>query len=191
MRRIWLTGLAGAVVVAAMGLGTTLALFTAQAGPSLNQATAGTVQIEANRDNGDTVPGPMFYIGPGGGLYGTGAWAPGDEFHRVLDVENIGSLDAWLTGVSAQQEDGDRSLADLLQVRVTTDPLGANVVAAGTLGAFIDATQPFTPPLGHYVGDVQQLHFWVAMPLSANNSYQGQSVQVGFTVYAEQMAHNP
>jgi predicted ribosomally synthesized peptide with SipW-like signal peptide len=184
-------GLAAAVAVAAVGVGTTLAVFTAQAGPSGNQVTAGTVQIEATRDNGDTVPGPMFYIGPGGGLYGTGLWAPGDEVERVLDVENVGSLDAWLTGVTAQLEAGDMTLANLLQVKVTTDPAGTNVVASGTLGAFLASMQAFTPPLSHDVGDVQQLHFFVELPLSAGNSYQGQSVQVGFTVHAEQKAHNP
>lgn len=191
MRRLLLAALAALVAAAAAGAGATYALFSAASGANANQVTAGTLEIEAYRDNGDTVPGPMFYIGPGGGLYPTGHWAPGDEVHRVLQVENIGSLDGWLKRVRAALTAGDRSLADQLLVTVSTDPGKTNVIASGTLGNFIDADQSFASPISIDVGDLIDLHFFVQLPLSTGNSYQGQSVEVSFAVYAEQKAHNP
>lgn len=191
MKRLWLA-LAAALLMVGLGGATTLALFTAQAPSVNNQFTAGTLMLTADRDNGDSVPGPMFYIGPGGGLMATGVWAPGDEFHRVLQVENTGTLDAMLKQVRATLESGNRYLADKLSVRVSTDAAGAHVVASGTLGQFLDADQAFTGgPIAADVGDVINLHFWVGLPLGADNSYQNQSSVVSFAVYAEQKAHNP
>lgn len=192
MKRIWLLAIAAVLVLSVAGGAVTLALFSAQAAPSNNQFMAGTLVIEANRDNGDTVPGPMYYIGPGGGLYPTGYWAPGDEHHRVLQVENTGSLDAWLKHVRASLDAGSRYLADKLEVKVTSDPAGMVVLAQGTLGQFIDADQPFMGgPISADVGDVIDLHFWVKLPLNADNSYQSLSAVASFSVYAEQKAHNP
>lgn len=35
------------------------------------------------------------------------------------------------------------------------------------------------------------LHFWVGLPLDADNSYQNLSAVASFAVFAEQKAHNP
>jgi predicted ribosomally synthesized peptide with SipW-like signal peptide len=192
VKRTWLLAIMAAVLVAAVVSGVTLALFSASTSPQQSQLTAGTLQITGDRDNGDQVPGPMFYIGPGGGLYETGLWAPGDEFHRVFQIENTGSLDAWLKHVRAALQSGSRPLADKLQVKVTADPGGLNVLAAGTLGQFIDGDMAFAGgPISADVGDVVDLHFWVSLPLNADNTYQNLSCVASFTVYAEQKAHNP
>lgn len=191
MKRMLLAAMAVLMAAVAAGAGVTYALFTASTGPANNQITAGTLEIESFRDNGDTVPGPMFYIGPGGGLFPTGHWAPGDEVHRVLQVENVGSLDGWLKHVRATLTAGDRSLADQLLVTVSTDPGKTNVIASGTLGDFIDADQTFAAPISIDVWDLIDLHFFVKLPLSTSNSFQGQSAEVSFTVYAEQKRNNP
>ena len=192
MKRLVALALSAVVLLTIIGGGATFALFTAQTTNTNSQITAGTLAITADRDNGDTVPGPMFYIGPGGGLMATGEWAPGDAYHRVLQVENTGSLAAWLKHVRASLDSGSRALADKLSVKVTTDAAGAQVVAQGTLGQFIDADQAFTGgPISADAGDVIDLHFWVMLPLNADNSYQGLSAVASFTVYAEQKAHNP
>jgi hypothetical protein len=193
MKRTWLLALTALVAILGIGgAAVTMALFTAQAGPGNNEITAGTLQITADRDNGDMVPGPMFYIGPGGGLYPTGYWAPGDTQHRVLQVENTGSLDAYLKHLRASLDSGSRALADELQVKVTGDVAGNNILAQGTLGQFIDNDQPFIGgDIPAAVGDVVDLHFFVTLPLGADNSYQGMAAVASFSVYAEQQAHNP
>lgn len=203
MKRIWLLASA-ALVVALMAVGgATLALFSATAGPADNTFVAGTLVIEANRDQGDGVPGPMYYFDTSGGggsppnQYPTGYLAPGDgglsveSLHRVLQVENVGSLDGKLTMIGADLQSGSKYLADKLNLWITTDPDGLNVIATGTVGSFIDADQSFSPALEAYVGSVVDLHFWVGFPLDADNSYQGLTAVVRFTAYAEQLDNNP
>jgi hypothetical protein len=197
MKRIWILAVAFVVMAAVAAGGLTLALFTAQGSNAENEYVAGTLNIEAHRDMGDGIPGPMFYIeSASGGTdpndHPTGLWAPGDEHRRILQVENLGSLDAKLTHLRASLQSGSMYLAEKLDVRVTTDPAGANVVAAGKLSDFIDADQAFIGgPIEALVGDVINLHFWVSFPLDADNSYQGLSTVVTFTAYAEQLKNNP
>jgi predicted ribosomally synthesized peptide with SipW-like signal peptide len=188
--------------VAVMALGTlagTFALFSANAA-SNNLFTSGTLTLDSYRDQGDTIPGPMFYTTPtegqtpGGlpGLYPTGPWAPGDTNHRVLIVKATGSLDAWLTSVGASLDSGSMHLANALTYKVTTDSAGTNIIASGTLGALIsggDAT--FSTKVSAPVGIPKQLHFWVTLPLSADNSYQGETLRVTFHVNAVQKKNNP
>jgi predicted ribosomally synthesized peptide with SipW-like signal peptide len=186
--------LALAALMACVGTGVTFAFFSASAGPSNNQITAGTLSLSANRDQGDTVPGPMFYIGPGGGIQPTGPWAPGDTVHRVLQIKNTGSLAGLLKSVRATLEPGSqRYLADKLQVKVTSDSAGNNILLQGTLGQFLDADQVFPTPItiNPFPLSLISLHFWVTLPLNADNSYQNTTTVVDFSVYAEQKAHNP
>ncbi|MFZ5814774.1 MAG: hypothetical protein ACOY93_05680 [Bacillota bacterium] len=197
MKRIWILAVAFVVMAAVAGGGMTLALFSAQSATADQEFVAGTLAIEAHRDMGDGIPGPMFYIDAAGGgtdpnQYPTGLWAPGDEHHRILQVENIGSLDAKLTHLRASLQSGSMYLADKLDVTVTLDPAGTQVVAMGKLSDFINADQAFLGgPLPALVGDVINLHFFVSFPLDADNSYQGLSTVVTFTVYAEQLSNNP
>lgn len=199
LKRVWLLA-AAACLAAAIGVGgATMALFTAGTPNADNQFTAGTVAIDAQRDMGDGVPGPMYYLTTASGgnppnQYPTGYLAPGTggEFlHRVLQVENVGSLDAKLITLRGTLQSGSKYLADKLTLKVTTDPFGANVIASGTVGSFIDADQTISPAIELAPGDLANLHFWVEFPLNADNSYQGLTAVVRFTVYAEQLAHNP
>lgn len=197
MKRIWILAVAFVVMAAVAGGGLTLALFSDQGPVADVEFMAGTLEIAADRDMGDGVPGPMFYIDTAGGgadpnNHPTGLWAPGDEHHRILQVENVGTLDAKLTHIRATLQSGSTLLADKLNVTVTSDAAGTNVVASGTLGDFLNADQPFMPgPIEAMVTDVINLHFWVEFPLDAGNEYQGLSTVVTFTVYAEQLDNNP
>ncbi|MBO8157361.1 MAG: hypothetical protein H0Z32_13020 [Bacillaceae bacterium] len=99
--------------------GATFALFTDQAANEGNEFTAGTVDLSANRDHGDYIPGPMFYpasldpdgnhaydenqVNPSGEAIG--GWAPGDNVQRTMIVTNEGSLDAKITGIKATPRD--------------------------------------------------------------------------------------
>ncbi|WP_158555841.1 TasA family protein [Peribacillus glennii] len=95
--------------------GATYALFTDTTSNTNNTATAGTINLVANRNHGDYTPGPMFYpdsldpdakhpydvteITPSGDALG--GWAPGDTVRRTMELSNTGSLDAKLTGIKA------------------------------------------------------------------------------------------
>jgi hypothetical protein len=96
--------------------GATYALFTSGATNDGNSATTGTVNINTMRDNGDPIPGPMFYpnaldplayhpydavdTSPSG--ESIGGWAPGDIIVRDMYLGNSGSLTARLVGVRAK-----------------------------------------------------------------------------------------
>jgi predicted ribosomally synthesized peptide with SipW-like signal peptide len=198
LRRIWFTVL---VFVLASGIagGATLAYFNDTASNQNNQFMTGTLELAADRDQGDSVPGPMFYTIPiegqtdtgDDGLLPTGLWKPGDTNHRVFQLENIGTLDALLKNTRASLDSGSRYLADKLEVKVTTDPAGSDVVASGTLGSFIDGDQSFVPgPISLVAGDIANLHFWVTLPQDADSSYQDETLKAQFSVYAEQQANN-
>lgn len=196
----------GAAAIMTLGVSAgTVALFSAQSGPSQAILTAGTVNLKSWRDQGDTIPGPMFYTTaaegqtPGGvpGLYPTGPWAPGDTVMRVLMIRNNGELDAWLTGIDADLVSGSTHLAAELNYRVTTDVAGANAVASGNLAALIAGTATFASPIAlDAIGPVptrapKPFYFWVSLPLDADNSYQSETLRVDFTVNASQKRNNP
>lgn len=199
MKRIWLMALSIVLIAALAGGGATLALYSATTNNQSSGFTAGTLQIDGQRDQGDSIPGPLFYVneaqgqvqGAFGAFLPTGDWAPGDTNHRVLQVENTGSLDGWLKSVRASLTTGHRTLADKLEVRITTDPDGNIIVASGTLGQFIDNTVNFASPISIDVSDVIDLHFWVTLPSDTNDTFQGQSLVAAFTVYADQKRNNP
>ena len=169
--KLWLT--LGAVSVMALGIAAgTVALFSASSPSSNNNFTAGTLSLSAVRDQGDTVPGPMFYTTPDegdtpsgvDGLFPTGPWAPGDSKVRVLILRNTGSLDAWLTSVGADLASGSMHLADKLRYCISTSPIVPllpghqndnmpqcpptdgpfpQFIAVGNLGALITADHTF------------------------------------------------
>jgi predicted ribosomally synthesized peptide with SipW-like signal peptide len=195
--------LAAAAVMAVGVSAGTFALFTATTTQADNIFVAGTLQIDSYRDNGDTIPGPMFYTtpaegaAPGGmpGIYPTGEWAPGDSNTRVLIIENVGSLDGWLTSVGADAHPGSSIyLANKLDYWVATDAGFSDVLASGTLGSLITTDVPFAHPVGSQVGtptETQRLYFKVSLPLDADNTYQNLDLMVDFHVNAVQMKNNP
>lgn len=193
--------------ITAMAVGVTAgtyALFTASTAPANNIFVAGTLQIDSYRDNGDTINGPMFYTtvaegdvdGPlGPSIHPTGLWAPGDEHVRVLIIENVGSLDAWLTSLGADEHPGSSMhLANKMDYWVATDAAFTDVVASGKLGSLITTDVNFTHQIPSIVGPpavIQKLYFKVKLPLDADNSYQGLDLIVDFHVNAVQMKNNP
>jgi hypothetical protein len=202
MRKKAVLLLASAVALAVGISAGTYALFSASTAPADNLFVAGTLEIDSYRDNGDTIPGPMFYTTPaegmtsGGdpGLYPTGEWAPGDTNMRVLIIENVGSLDAWLTSVGADMHPGSSEyLADKLDYWVATDAAFTDVVASGKLGDLIDTDVTFSHQIASEVGtptEIQRLYFKVHLPLDADNTYQDLDLMVDFHVNAVQMKNN-
>lgn len=145
----------GYVLTGVLGLGLTVggstyALFTSSATNDGNTATAGTVNINVMRDNGDPVPGPMFYpdsldplahhpydkvdTAPSG--ESIGGWAPGDVVVRDMYLGNSGSLTARLVGVRAKvresytqtttTEEGNTTKTVSNGVTATSDPAAYN-----------------------------------------------------------------
>lgn len=116
--------LMGYAVTGILGLGLTIggstyALFTDTITNEGNSATAGTVNINVMRDNGDPIPGPMFYPDsldplayhpydktdkkPSG--ESIGGWAPGDKVVRDMYLGNSGSITAKLAGIRVKVRD--------------------------------------------------------------------------------------
>ncbi|MDF2631035.1 MAG: spore coat-associated protein [Symbiobacteriaceae bacterium] len=222
--KFWLT--LGAVGVMALGATAgTLALFSASTPAANNQFTAGTLQLNSFRDQGDTVPGPMFYTTPAEGqtptqlgLHPTGPWAPGDSWVRVLMVRNTGSLDAWLTSVGASKVSGSDHLAQALRYCIKEVPVGmpmpgwnvpqpqcpATNSAPGyiAIGHLWDLIDPVGGAPNAFDGGNIALNavpgmppkafaFYVSLPLSADNSYQGETLKVNFYMNAVQKKNNP
>lgn len=194
MMRKWQLWLATGATVAVFGAGgATLALLTDQAGPESRELVAGTLRLDGRRSGGDTVRGPMFYVGGADGLLPTGEWAPGDSVKRWFEIQNTGTLAARMTAITAAMpDDADRTLAEQLYVRVT-DEFGLEV-AAGPLTNFLDADgEPFSgPAIELEPGDILTLTFEVSLPLDTPNEFQGLSAtSVSFSVSAEQVRNNP
>jgi len=157
MNKKLLMVLGSTAAVAAVSIGGTLALFS-DAKSATGDFAAGTLCITSERNDGDTTPGPMFYITaeqgqtPDGllGTLPTGVWAPGDSVTRTLNVYNprsCSTMDAWLTAVSARLTEGIPNqyvqMADELTVVIST-PYGEGsnaptvTVAEAPLRDFLD-----------------------------------------------------
>ncbi len=209
-KKIWLT-LSAAATAVTVGVGGTFALFS-DSKTSTNTLTAGTLCLTSERNDGDTVPGPMFYITPAQGatppplsLPGTlptGPWAPGDIHTRTLTVFNptsCSSMNAWLTSVEASMHPGGYlPMANKLWVEVLT-PQGAAPgdvkVAEGWLSTFLSGPvalqYPDSTKVPLYLTSNRHLKFKVRFDLSADNSYQGKDLVVDFKVSGVQMPNNP
>jgi predicted ribosomally synthesized peptide with SipW-like signal peptide len=198
-----------AILAVALGVGTTLALFS-DTTASTNTFTAGTLCLTSERNDGDTVPGPMFYITPAQGatppplnLPGTlptGLWAPGDEHTRTLTVFNptsCSSMNAWLTSVQATMHPGGYlPMANKLWVEVYTPQVGPEVkVGEGWLSDFFAGPVPIKYPDNSKIPlnltSNRHMKFKVKFSLDADNSYQGKTLVVDFMVNAVQMPNNP
>lgn len=210
MKRKALLALGFVVCTILVTAGATFALFNASAGPADANFTAARLALSSTRDDGDTAPGPCFYVTaaqgqtPSGvpGHLPTGVWAPGNAHNRTLVVSNsapASSLDAWLTQVRATLRPGsDAALADKLYVVITTpqaaSPYDYVTVAEGTLTEFLAGKALAYPGGGKvpcWLDGTRPLKFAVSFASDADNTYQGLSLVVDFTVVAEQMVHNP
>lgn len=209
-RKLWLA-LSAVVATAAVGVGTSFALFSASV-HGTQDFTSGTLCLTSERDDGDTVPGPMFYVTaaqgqtPSGvdGAYPTGVWAPGDVRTRTLTIYNpasCSSMGAWLTTVQASVHPGGYlPMANKLYVELWTPHFtgGGNVlekVGEGYLTDFLSGAVPIHYSDGSKIPmqltSNRHMEFRVRFDRDADNSYQDKTLVVDFTVNAEQMPHNP
>jgi predicted ribosomally synthesized peptide with SipW-like signal peptide len=184
--------------------GATFAYFTDQASNTGNTFTAGTVDITARRDMGDPLPGPMFYTTleegktPTGGVpnWPTGLWHPGKSEIRTLIVENTGSLDAYLDGLSAVISNIDdpaiaQEFAGEMDVLVKQQTAPSLVLYDGPLSGLISGKAPALNKIPISAGGVWNLDFKVTMHKDAGNNLQGLVPKVAFSVYAIQKANLP
>jgi len=188
---LWLATCAAVALFSACGV--TLALLTDQVSTEGQELKAGTLRLDGRRAGGDTIDGPMFYLGGDQGLKPTGEWAPGDTVTRWFEIQNVGTLAARMTRIKATMPDGaDTTLASQLYVRVT-DEFGGTVASGRLIDFLAAAGKPFEGiPIELEPGDVLTLTFEVSLPLDTNNSFQGLSAQsVTFSVSAEQVRNNP
>jgi predicted ribosomally synthesized peptide with SipW-like signal peptide len=194
-------------LVMALAGGATFALFNDSASNESKTISAGTVDIEVNRNAGDSVPGPMFYtiaeegiVEPDQNVYhATGLWAPGDSHQAELDIKNNGSLEAKLVRVEAEftgdtdflnNQAAMEEFAKYMNVEIIAHnnedisvyngPL-ADLMVAG--GDYLDLVPGYT-----IIGKNSIAHFRFCLTLSkdAGNVLQGQKPIVSFTVHAEQ-----
>jgi len=199
-----------AVLAVALGVGTTLALFS-DSTSSTNNFTAGTLCITSERNDGDPVPGPMFYVTPAQGAtpppvsvpgtLPTGLWAPGDEHTRTLTVHNPNScstMSAWLTTIEASMHPGGYlPMANKLWVEIWTPQGGGPDVKVGEgwLSTFLAGPVPILYPdttqIPLFLSSNRHMKFKVRFDISADNSYQGQSLVIDFKVNSVQMPNNP
>ncbi|WP_043713583.1 hypothetical protein [Symbiobacterium thermophilum] len=208
MIRTWVMAAALVLVTALAGVGVTFALFTDSREGGSHELVAGTVRIDGERVN-DTVRGPMFYIDGASdgvthdgqeGLLPTGLWAPGDAHHRGFQIENVGTLDVKLTGMTAELKAGDEVLAGALDVKIYDDLYldedghvlnpEATLIYSGKLAEFLGSGMSFPTPIELAPGDLASIGILVSFPLDAGDAYQGTTIKVTFSAHAEQLRNN-
>ncbi|HEU4962524.1 MAG TPA: TasA family protein [Bacilli bacterium] len=216
-KKKWMLAAFGSVMAVGLAVGgSTYAIFTSSAQNTNNSFTAGTVDIEIQRDLGDTIPGPMFYTGtsdPTGsypydttknvpdappGAESLGGLAPGDQLTRAMNIFNRGSLDVRVkklqATVNAAGETSGPAYDQFIQkMNVKVMYPAANKVLydgplAGLLSGYVDIS-PFliaADPSGP-----ANVTFTVTLDKSADNTLQGHSFVFDFGFYAEQKRNNP
>jgi len=198
-RAFWLA--AFVLFLSLLAGGVSLALFTASAQNAAKTFTAGTVSIEAERDFGESVPGPMFYTTPQlgqvpsgphagePGIHPTGLWVPGDSHVRNLIVKNTGSLRAKVVGLRAECA-GSEDLKNALQVKVVRH-IDSVTLFEGPLSALCGPgwVQLLSPTVIN-PGGFQDFQFVVTLPLEAGNECQEDNLAAQFLLYAEQTKNN-
>ena len=213
MRSKLILGLAAVIIVASVGAGVTLAIFTDQDYNTENMFSAGTVDIAADRNLGDPIPGPMFYTTveqgtlPGGedAFNPTGVWWPGRTEIRNLDVRNMGSLQVRINRVSAQitsingvapQPPLSTSFAENMYVKIYVAGFpNTKILYEGSLANLLTIQdcihKPVIAPFTGLYPPMVQLVYQVTMIPEAGNDLQGIVPIVNFSVYAEQTKNNP
>lgn len=206
----YLLALMAVVAISVFTAGGTLALLTSSTNSPDAEYSSSALVIASDRDDGDTFPGPMFYVTaaqgqtPSGvdGAYPTGLWAPGDTNERTLIIKNYtangSTMDAWLESVQASLQAGSYSpLADKLNVVVSSRDFQGikRVVARGTLSQFMNGPVALAFPNGSRVpsnlNSDRYLFFEVTFDPSADNTYQDKSLVADFSVTAMQKRNNP
>ncbi|MHB8983989.1 MAG: SipW-dependent-type signal peptide-containing protein [Carboxydocellales bacterium] len=191
--------------------GATYALFTSSATNTGNNFTAGTINLVQDRDQGDTIPGPMFYSAasdPSGSFpYDTnknvpyqppggealGGWAPGDSATRAMNITNTGSLTAVVTKLKATVNTNGTSSGDaynefidkmnILVLYPATNKVLYNGKLAGLLNGWVD----MPGLLANANGGAINITFTATLDKQANNSLQGHKDFIfDFSFYAEQ-----
>lgn len=128
---------AGAVALTSLAGVATYAYFSDTATSSNNTVQAGTLELNAFRDD-MLISGPMFYTAPDAqnqGLKPTGLWKPGKSEARGLVIKNEGTVGAKMGKIYAVSDDGKtyggadtafNDFADQTQVSVTALSSGYN-----------------------------------------------------------------
>jgi len=189
--------------------GATFAYFSDSATNANNTFTAGTVDIYAVRDQGDTVPGPMFYTTaeqgttPDGqpGLRPTGLWAPGYQFSRQLDVYNYSTTTVRLTKLRADMDPASdikpgsaayTEFINKMNVKVVLSGDSATLYdgpLSGLLNGWYDIDPQDIVPIAAKVNGVTpcaHLTFTCSLDSSAGNVLQGVNPVVDFSLFAQQ-----
>jgi len=195
------------VFIGLMGGIGTYAYFSDSALSDTQTFTAGTVDINVKRDKGDPVPGPMFYTTLEEGktirsdesvaypYHPTGYWYPGKgQVTRTLIVENNGSLDANIDGISAEISGVDAELAAKFaeEIIVEIKPLGSEedeeIIYNGLLSGLTSGkvTALNSLPISAESGE-WYINFTITMHEDAGNDLQGISPKVAFYIYASQV----
>ncbi|WP_088553414.1 TasA family protein [Calderihabitans maritimus] len=203
-KKLFLMGIAVAMISLLAGRAT-FAIFSDSAS---NDSTfsAGTVSINANRNDGDPVPGPMFYVtseqgrtydGRFPGINTTDVWAPGDYHSRTLNVTNDGSLAVKITqlGATVRGINDPTVLAEFLNkmlvtVVQTTNQNNPTVLFTGTLGELVNGPVEVLNQVNISPTATQDLTYTVTMDITAGNLLQGVEALVDFSVYVEQLRNN-
>ncbi len=199
--------------------GGTMAIFTSSASNTGNTFATGYIRLTQNRDQGDTLVGPMFYtsiadptgrypydtngnpLAPPGGE-AIGGMAPGDSMMRAMDVYNNGAnaLDAQLTKVKATVNPAgitsgaafDEFIQKLNVIIRAPDIGNGTVLYSGTLAGLLTG-QWITvshPLLMSANGGATNITFSVTLDPSADNIIQGKTFVFDFSFYAEQFRNN-
>jgi len=213
-KRIFLSAVLMVTVCLLMG-GATFAVFSSTASSGSSSLAAGTVILEADRDQSDNIPGPMFYsaASDGTGLFpydthknagyeppggeAIGGWAPGDVATRALNVYNRGSLDARITKVQASVNvAGETSgtaydeFIDKMNIKVMY-PASSIQLYNGKLSGLLNGwvTIPTPIRMNANTGSAN-ITFEASLDSAAGNLIQGKSFVFDFSLYGEQIANN-
>ena len=206
-----------ALVMALVG-GATFALFTSSDSNEAKTFTAGTVDIDIQRNTGEPVPGPMFYstleegmgapwqTGYSAPKYPIGPWAPGDSHKREMTVKNVGSLPVKIAWIGAKITGDEAFLNNSAAVAEFSNNLIVRVesqngvtskmceVPLSSLLAPGGYKAEFMPVIGPKVEDnvpTQHINWICTLSSNAGNQLQGKKPVVSFYLIAEQAQNNP
>ena len=189
MRRLLMPLSVAAVAATGIAAISTGAFFTSTATVAGNSFTAGTVILQTNPANAGFVASNM---------------APGDIVTSPVTVRNAGSLQLRYAMESVATGDLASELTLAVKTGVTDctntgfSASGTNLYAASaplgtTAGMKVLGDKAQGPDTGDRVLDAgasEVLCIQVVLPLSADNSAQGETASAAFNFYAEQTANN-